>query len=341
MSSRATPSAEARSTVAAERAAPGHVPPRLGTRIVRRAAGGRAQEALAGYLFIAPLIVVFGIYYAYAVFRSMWMSFTNDQFVLPQATRFIGLGNYIEAVKDPSVRHGFVVAGVFTVLNYLGAFLFPLLVALVLDRVRNPRLGTLYRVLLYIPAVMPAPLIYRLWAWIFAPSLGLLNYAGYSLLGVFPRQFNWLAEPALILPSLIVIYWWWHLGLYTVFFLIGLAAIPEEFYEAARLDGANELHIVRHVTLPLLRGTLMVWAILLVSVFSVTEPMLVIWGGGGSFTGGGAVPTPAQTWGWYAYALGFLRGNLPMGYASAIGWLGALVMVAVALGVRRLFTERD
>ena len=122
----------------------------------------------------------------------MWMSFTNYQFVLPQATRFIGLGNYIEAVKDPSVRHGFVVAGVFTVLNYLGAFLFPLLVALVLDRVRNPRIGTLYRVLLYIPAVMPAPLIYRLWAWIFAPSLGLLNYAGYSLLGVFPRQFNWL-----------------------------------------------------------------------------------------------------------------------------------------------------
>src|SRR5262249_34610835 len=173
---------------------------------------------------------------------------------------------------------------------------------------------------------MRAPLIYRLWGWIFAPSLGLLNYAGYNLLGVFPRQFNWLAEPGLILPSLIVIYWWWHLGLYTVFFLIGLAAIPEEFYEAARLDGANELHVVRHVTLPLLRGTLMVWAVLLVSVFSVTEPMLVIWGGG-SFTGGGPVPAQAQSWGWYAYALGFLRGNLPMGYASAIGWLGALIMV--------------
>ncbi len=269
------------------------------------------------------------------------MSFTNYRFALPQATQFVGLANYLEAVKDPSVRHGFAIAAVFTALNYVGAYLFPLIVALVLDRVRNQRIGTFYRVLLYIPAVMPAPLIYSLWRWIFGPSLGLLNYTGYNLLGVFPRQFNWLAEPVFILPSLVAIYWWWHLGLYTVFFLLGLAAIPEDLYEAARLDGANELQVVRHVTLPLLRGTLMVWAVLLVSVFSVTEPMLVIWGGGGNFTGGGAVPAEAQSWGWYAYALGFLRGKLPMGYASAIGWLGALIMILVTLGLRRMFREKD
>jgi ABC-type sugar transport system permease subunit len=311
----------------------------LPAALVLGKARGRTAEAIIGYLFISPLMLIFGVYYAYAIVRSFWMSFTSYRFVSTAPPRFVGLQNYIDAFGDATVLRGFQNAAVFTVLNYVGAFLLPLCVALILDRVVNLRVAAAYRVVLYIPAVIPAPLIYRLWKWIYAPSIGLLNYLGINVFHVFTLPApNWLADPTLILPSLVLIYWWWSVGIMTVFFLVGLAAIPQELYESARLDGANELDVVRHITLPLLKGTLMVWAILGVGTFGVLEPMLVLWGVG---TYEGNVPIPAQTWGWYAYTLGFVRGNLPMGYASAIGWLGAAVMIGLALLFRRVFADKE
>jgi multiple sugar transport system permease protein len=292
-----------------------------------------------GWLFAAPLLMVFGVYFVYAIVRSIWMSFTNYQFASSEAAQFIGLRNYARVLEDSTATSGFFKAGYFTLLYYIGGFLLPLVVALALDRVRNAKVAGVYRVLLYIPAVVPAPLIYRLWRWMYAPSIGLINYIGYDLLHLFPGQPNWLSDSQLVLPSLVFIYWWWSIGLMTIFFLVGLAAIPEELYEAARLDGANELQIVRHVSLPLLKGTIMVWAILRIAVFSIAEPMLVLWGIG--TYGGRGVPNEVRTWAWHAYTLGFTRGKLPMGYATAIGWLGALVMIVMALLIRRFLLEKE
>jgi ABC-type sugar transport system permease subunit len=298
----------------------------------------RARETFTGYLLITPLLLIFLVYYVYAIFRSLWMSFTDYKFVTPEATTFVALRNYTLALQDENVLFGFLRAGQFTLLYYVGAFLLPLMVAMTLDRVYSNRLATVYRVLLYIPAVIPGPLVFRLWRWVYAPSIGLLNYMGFNVLHVFPEQPNWLSDPSLIMFSLVSIHWWWAIGLMTVFFLVGLAAIPDELYEAARLDGAAEWQLIRHVTLPLLKGTIMVWAIIRIQEFGITVPMLILWGSGNV---AGAIPTQVQTWGWYAYMIGFVRGRMNMGYASAVGWSGALLMVAVALFIRWLFREES
>ena len=90
--------------------------------------GTRVQEAVVGYLLVAPVLAMFAVYYIYAIVRSIWLSLTNYQFILPGETEFIGIDNYVRALQDPKVLDGFVNAGRYTVLFYLGAFFLPLVV---------------------------------------------------------------------------------------------------------------------------------------------------------------------------------------------------------------------
>jgi multiple sugar transport system permease protein len=304
-------------------------------RTSSRALSASVQEALIGYAFVAPVVLIFGVFYAYAIARSLALSFTNFKFLSP-SSQFVGLDNYVTALQDHWVLEGFAKAAYFTVLSFLGSLLLPLLVALVLDRVSHPRLSSIYRVLLFLPAIMPAPLIARLWRWMYLPSFGLINYVLVDWLHILDSGPLWLVSPELAMPSLAFMAWWSALGIVTIFLLAGLDGIPKELYEAARIDGASELRIVWSITLPLLRNTLIVWSILRIETLAVVEPILAMWGGGG-----GSAPYSIWTWAYYAWETGFKSGRMPFGYASAIGWIGAGVMIALALVVRWLFRERD
>ena len=229
----------------------------------------KTQHAAMGYLFIAPAVLVFLVYYAYAIVRALWMSFTNYRFLAPETTQFVGLKNYVMALGDDFVLEGFLKAGYFVLLYYPGVILLPLLIAIVLDRVRSRNASSLYRALLYVPATIPAALTFRLWAYIYRPTFGLMNALLVDQLHLFRQRPQWLLDDALIFPSLALTHWWWAIGSMTVFYLVGLANIPQELYESARLDGASEWKLVRHVTLPLMRRTMLVWSVLNIGVFCI------------------------------------------------------------------------
>jgi ABC-type sugar transport system permease subunit len=211
-----------------------------------------------------------------------------------------------------------------------------LVVALVVDRVTKPRISGLYRALLFLPAIMPAPLVARLFRWMYLPSFGLINYVLVDRLHLFEQGPLWLVTPELAIPSLAFMSWWGALGIVTIFFIASLDGIPRELYEAARIDGASEYRIVWSITLPLIRNTLIVWTILRIDALGVVEPILAMWGGGG-----GSAPYSVWTWAYYAWTTGFKSGRMPFGYASAIGWIGAVVMIALAFLARRAFREKD
>jgi multiple sugar transport system permease protein len=291
------------------------------------------REAATGYLFVLPALLIFGIYYAYAIGRSLYLSFTDYKMLNP-TYQWIGLENYQAALRDHWVLEGFARAGYFMVLFYIGAFFLPLVVALLVGRVSNPRLSAVYRVLLFLPAIVPDPLVFRLWRWMYMPSFGLINYTLVNWLGILDEGPLWLVDRSLAMPSVAFMSWWGVLGVTAIFFLAGIDAIPPEMFEAARLDGANELQIIRHVTLPLLKNTLIVWTILRIGAFGVVAPMIAMWDSN-------QAPNAVWTWAYYAWFTGFQSGRLPIGYASAIGWLGALVMVALALLARAIFRERQ
>jgi ABC-type sugar transport system permease subunit len=127
---------------------------------------------------------------------------------------------------------------------------------------------------------------------------------------------------------------WWGLGYHTVFFLAGLAAIPKELYEAARIDGANEWNIFWNVTIPRLRPVLAVLVVLRFgTAMAVIDEYLIF--------GGNSRASSTYTWTVYMYEMAFKIGEWLQGYAAAIGWIGAVVMMFVVAGLLYLFRPQD
>lgn len=307
-----------------------------GVRMRARARGGpRAWlgRNLPGYLFILPLVVFFVAYQAWPILRVFIISFTNYEYLNPGHEIFVGLTNYINALQDSDVWHGLSVALEFTLIFIPGGVLFPVLLALLLDRVRVRWLSGVYRTLLYIPALIPGPLVFILWTWIYNPSLGVLNWLIIDVahLGTHNNPPLWLGSDFWAVPSLAFMEWWWGLGYHTVFMMVGLSTIPSELYEAARLDGASEARIAWHISLPLLKPMLLIILVLRTgTAFGLLVEYLIL----------GAHSEVMKSWTVYMYDLAFQNGQLPWGYAAAIGWLGAICMLA-AVGVQYRFLRTD
>ncbi|TME90477.1 MAG: sugar ABC transporter permease, partial [Chloroflexi bacterium] len=145
----------------------------------RGAAIGRAA-VLARYatswVFLIPTLVFFVGWQLYPIFRVLWMSFTDYHFLRNQPAQWVGFLNYANAFADPLVLTGLVRAATFTVLFLPGMIFVPMLLAILVDRVSHPTLATTYRLILLIPAVIPGPLIFVLWKWLYNFNIGPIDY---------------------------------------------------------------------------------------------------------------------------------------------------------------------
>src|SRR5262249_49552986 len=145
--------------------------------------------------------------------------------------------------------------------------------ALLLDRVASHFLAGLYRTVYFLPVVMPAVVVYVLWKLMYSPSIGLINYFVVDLLRLTSTPPQWLASPHTALPSIAMMEVWPYVGYNVLLLLVGLGGINRELYEAARIDGASERQLIWHVTLPLLKPTLLVIMVLKMRIFAIVEPM--------------------------------------------------------------------
>jgi multiple sugar transport system permease protein len=212
----------------------------------------------------------------------------------------------------------------------------PLFVATLVDRVDNPWLATVYRLILLIPAVIPGPMIFVLWRWMYDFEVGPINTTLVDILGLFTRRTapQWIGDTPLALPAVAFMEWWWGLGYHTMFFLAGLASIPKELFEAARVDGANEWKMFWHVTLPRLRPIFLILVVLRFGTsMAVIDEFLIM----GGFNRG----LPTYTWTVYMWHIGFNLGDWRQSYAAAIGWIGAAAMLIVVAFLFYTFRNRD
>ncbi len=305
---------------------------------VRPAQSRRA--ALSHYrnwLFVIPALVFFIGYELYPILSVIWISFTDYKFLdVGTPVHFIGLQNYIDVLQDPKFQQGILRALYFTALFLPGVIFIPLFVAILVDRVTNPRLSTIYRLILLIPAVIPGALIFVLWRWMYDFEVGPINVILRDGLHLFTARNapQWVGDSALAIPAVVFVEWWWGLGYHTMFFLAGLAAIPKELFESARVDGASEWQMFWHVTLPRLRPILLILVVLRFGTAMAVIDEFLIMGGLNS-----AMPT--YTWTVYMWHLAFGIGSWPQGYASAIGWLGAIAMLGVVIFLFYIFRNRD
>ena len=293
------------------------------------------RKGLGDWLFLAPALIFFIGYQVWPIVRVLWLSFTNFEFLSNKPAQWVGFANYARALQDPLMWASLGRAALFTIMFLPGTIILPLLLAILVDRVGNQRLATLYRVILLIPAVIPSTLIFVLWKWMYNYQSGPINHLLVNTFGLFTLQNapEWLGGTALTLPAIAIMEIWWGLGYHTIFFIAGLAAIPKELPDAARIDGAGEWQVFWHVTRPQLAPIMMILVVLRFgSAMAVIDEYLIF--------GGFNRASPTYTWTMFMYDQAFKTGLWRQGYAAAIGMIGAIAMMFVMAGLIWIFRPR-
>lgn len=284
----------------------------------RRTLSLRHQEALAGYLFIAPVALGFVVFIAGPILASLWFSLT--EFRLISRPYWIGLANYVALLKDPLFWQSLKVTGTYASV----ALPVGLALALALAVLMNQRLAGIafWRTIYYMPSVISGVAVAVLWAWILNPEYGLLNVC---LRYVGIEGPNWLSDVHTALLSLMMISLW-GVGGTMVIYLAGLQAIPSELYEAAELDGAGSWQRFAHVTLPMLSPVIFFNLVMgLIGAFQFfTEPFVMTAGGPENST---------LTYMLYLYRNAF--SYFKMGYASALAWVFFVFVLLLTVAVFR------
>lgn len=235
----------------------------------------RRREALAAYAFLTPFLIFFAIFTVRAVVMAVDMSFYQWQ-VLRPARPFIGLDNYTELLNDDVWWTSLSNTIIFALLTVFGTSFIGLFAAMAVTR---PIRGQgFFRVLLYTPSLLSVGAVGLIWVWLLSAQFGVINY-GLSFFGV--RPVNWLGTENLVIPALSLTTVWWTFGFPMLIFIAGLQGIPQQLYEAARIDGANGRQLFFHITLPLLRPTILFITVTgFISHFQVYGQPLIMTAGG-------------------------------------------------------------
>jgi multiple sugar transport system permease protein len=280
----------------------------------------------AAWLFLTPALLVLGVFFLLPVIAALGLSLTDfDLYALADIRnlRFVALGNYWELLQRPlfwsALGHTvyFVAVGVpLSMGASLGA-------ALLLN---SPlaRCKPFFRTALFAPVVTTVVAVALIWRYLFNTKYGMANHVLGSI-GIHPV--DWLGDPHWAMPTIILFAVWKNFGYNMIIFLAGLQAIPADLYEAARIDGASLLQQFRHITLPMLRPTLLMVSILTVSGYFqlFAEPYVMTEGG----------PLQSTTSVLYLmYEEGFKWWNL--GSASAVAFLLFVIMFGVTALMLRL-----
>src|SRR5215210_958048 len=151
------------------------VPNQIAGRAARRRS--TLERFPSSWLFLAPAVVFFVGWQLYPVVRVAWLSFTDYHYLrVGEPVSWVGLRNYREAFQDPLLRTGLVRAAKFTLLFLPGMIFIPMLLAVLVDRVTHSKLATFYRLVLLVPSMIPGPLIFVLWRWMYDLYIGPINY---------------------------------------------------------------------------------------------------------------------------------------------------------------------
>ena len=285
---------------------------------------GRGKYVALAVLLL-PSLIGMSAFYILPVVSSFVLSFTEWDLLTP--IQWIGIGNYISAIADPTVQQALRNTLTF-ILGYLPAVVaIGLGLALLLNRKLKGR--TVFRAIYFVPVVTSWVAVSLVWKWLLNPQYGLINY-GLALIGI--KGPGWLFDPNWAMAGVILTTIWKDIGFVTVIYLAGLQEIPENLGEASDLDGASAWQKFWSVTWPMLAPTtFFVTTISLISSFQVFDQVFIMTGGGPV----GATTTMVQL----IYKNAFSYGQ--MGYASAISWVLFALIFVVTVGQNLLQKRLD
>ncbi len=289
------------------------------------------REARTASLFLAPAIILFGLFFLLPVVVGLILSLTDfDIYAIaaPATARFVGLRNYLQALSNPvfwtalkNTLYFVLVGGPLSVVTSLGAAL--------LVSARLVRYKAVFRTIFFAPVVTTLVAVAIVWRYLYHPHYGLLNQA---LGGIGIGPIDWLGDPHWAMPAIILLAVWKNFGYNMLIFIAGLQSIPNEHYEAAAIDGAGTWGQFRHITLPGLGPTfLFVGVTTMIGYFQLfAEPYVMTQGGPLKSTTSIVLLMYEEGFRWWR-----------MGMASAIAFLLLGVTLAGTLLQMRLQRERS
>ncbi|MFF7656248.1 carbohydrate ABC transporter permease [Streptomyces sp. NPDC007983] len=206
----------------------------------------RRSRVLAAYVFLAPALVMIGMFTLVPFVQGILLSFQSWDGVSLD-TPFVGLANYRQVMHDSEFWGSMKNAAVFGVVGLIVANAVSMVMALAVHRARRGR--AFFRTVYYLPGVFSTVVVGVMFSWFLDPKIGIINQA-LKTLGLDGLQHNWLGDPNTALIAVAVVFVWYHWGFGFILFLAGRQDVPHELYEAASLDGAQGWAQFRHVTWP-------------------------------------------------------------------------------------------
>ncbi|HPE69515.1 MAG TPA: sugar ABC transporter permease [Thermotogota bacterium] len=285
----------------------------------RRLSGSRRKEALAFYLCIAPWLFGFLVFTLGPMAFSLYFSFTDWNMF--QKPNFVGFKNYVrlftrDRIFPKALWNTFFYAGISVPLSL---FLATLLSGLLNRKLRGLRI---FRTIFYLPALIPAAAMSMVFIWMLAPDTGLIN----RFLGVFGVDGPaWLLDRNAVKPALIIMSLW-GVGNNILLLLAGMQGIPQQLYEAARLDGAGRRQAFLHITIPMISPILFFNLVMgMIGGLQTFTQVYIMTDGGPNNASMMMVP----------YLFHHAFDSYRMGYASSIAWVLFLIILGMTLLVFR------
>ena len=252
-------------------------PPNVIPSTPRRGVLRQMRKQWSAYLFLAPTMILFSVFTLLAVIYAFYLSF-HEWNILEPAKPFVGLDNYSRLVGDERFGGAIVNTLYYTAVSVPLTMGIGLLIALLLNN--QIRARGFFRTLFYLPVVTPLVIAAIIWKWVYNGDFGLLNYYLIQI-GVIDEPLLWLADPNLAMPAVIITSIWKSVGFSMVVYLAGLQSIPEDFYDAAKVDGAVGWQRLKDITLPLLSSTTLFLAVVSVlGAFQVFTEIFIMTNGG-------------------------------------------------------------
>lgn len=276
----------------------------------------RFWKSLVPYLFIAPSLIIFFVFDVYPIFYSLYLSFMKWNLISPVKT-FIGFDNYTTILGDGEFRRAITNTVLFTIGRVFGSLAIAMALAILLNT--KKKWASFTQAAIFSPHVISMVSVSLLWLWLMDPTSGLLNWL-LGLVGIPPLK--WLASSSTALMSVVIVTVWKAIGYDMVILLSGMQSIPEELYEAAKIDGASGWQRFFKITIPMLSPTIFFLMVTsTIASFQVFDSVRVMTGGGPGDS------TSVLVYYIYQYGFRFFK----IGIATAASVVLFLIVLAITI----------
>lgn len=282
------------------------------------------------YLFIMPSVIFMLLIVAYPILLTFKSSLFHEVLIRPwEGVGFVGMDNFVTLIKNQEFWSSLQRTAIWTVSSVLGKTLIGLSIAILLNQ--KFKFRGLYRTLILIPWVTPQVVSAIIWRWVYNGEYGMLNYV-LMRLGLINTGISWLGHKTTAFIAAVINDMWIGIPFMIVVFLSGLQGIPNELYEAAKVDGANKIQTLFKITLPQLKPVFLTATIL--SIIWTFNSFNIIW----VLTKGGPV-NATETLVIKTYKEAFGKFDIGMGSTYAVTTF--ILLMIFSLFYWRMFSEKD